>query len=187
MPFSILLFVRSLTVYSSVHSSSTLSSSSLPPNMVTISISSLASWASPSGPLDRSSLLLYNSTSSWFLSNRTLPHTKGPRAKAEADTCHILIHKSFIPSAHPLETNRLVFGLIMFHFIKREYETVFVHRFSNATMPLRNLPKKSVSFPFPCRRALCSCRVSELMLIFSSVLAFALPVVFIIGVWQGYC
>ena len=28
----------------------------------------------------------------------------------------------------------------MFHFIKRELETVFVHRFSNATMPVTRLP-----------------------------------------------
>ena len=29
----------------------------------------------------------------------------------------------------------------MFHFIKREFETFFVHRFSNETMPVRNLFK----------------------------------------------
>lgn len=28
----------------------------------------------------------------------------------------------------------------MFHFLKREVETVFVHRFSNATMPITRLP-----------------------------------------------
>ncbi|KAI8848083.1 3-oxo-5-alpha-steroid 4-dehydrogenase-domain-containing protein [Chytridium lagenaria] len=34
-----------------------------------------------------------------------------------------------------------VLWMVILHFIKREYETVFVHRFSNSTMPLRNLPK----------------------------------------------
>ncbi|KAI8615430.1 3-oxo-5-alpha-steroid 4-dehydrogenase-domain-containing protein [Chytriomyces sp. MP71] len=31
--------------------------------------------------------------------------------------------------------------LVMIHFIKRELETLFIHKFSNDTMPLRNLPK----------------------------------------------
>ncbi len=39
----------------------------------------------------------------------------------------------------PIQTLTLV--LVVLHFIKREYETLFVHRFSNATMPFRNLPK----------------------------------------------
>ncbi|KAJ3216109.1 3-oxo-5a-steroid 4- dehydrogenase [Dinochytrium kinnereticum] len=34
-----------------------------------------------------------------------------------------------------------MFWMVILHFIKREYETIFVHRFSNSTMPLRNLPK----------------------------------------------
>ena len=38
----------------------------------------------------------------------------------------------------------LAFALIMLHFIKREIETLFVHRFSNATMPFKNVFKKLV-------------------------------------------
>lgn len=37
----------------------------------------------------------------------------------------------------------LTFVLILLHFIKREMETAFVHRFSHGTMPLRNLFKNS--------------------------------------------
>lgn len=35
---------------------------------------------------------------------------------------------------------RLAFVMLMFHFLKRELETIFVHRFSNATMPVTRLP-----------------------------------------------
>ncbi|KAF9333757.1 3-oxo-5a-steroid 4- dehydrogenase [Podila minutissima] len=36
--------------------------------------------------------------------------------------------------------------MVMLHFLKREYETVFVHRFSHGTMPLRNLFKNSAHY-----------------------------------------
>ncbi|KNC99603.1 trans-2-enoyl-CoA reductase (NADPH) TSC13 [Spizellomyces punctatus DAOM BR117] len=36
--------------------------------------------------------------------------------------------------------------LTILHFLKREYETVFVHRFSNDTMPIRNLPKNCAHY-----------------------------------------
>lgn len=36
--------------------------------------------------------------------------------------------------------------LIIIHFLKREYETLFIHRFSNDTMPFRNLPKNCAHY-----------------------------------------
>merc|ERR1712137_190024 len=44
----------------------------------------------------------------------------------------------------PMElVQHLAFYFFMLHYIKREYETLFVHRFGNGTMPLRNLFKNS--------------------------------------------
>ncbi|RAH43252.1 trans-2-enoyl-CoA reductase (NADPH) TSC13 [Aspergillus brunneoviolaceus CBS 621.78] len=47
------------------------------------------------------------------------------------------------PLAEPSNFQRLVCALLTVHFIKREYETIFIHRFSNATMPARNILKNS--------------------------------------------
>jgi len=67
----------------------------------------------------------------------------------------ILIHpmvyalRPFIyPSApeSPSQLQTLTCILICLHFVKRELETIFVHRFSAATMPLRNIFKNSFHY-----------------------------------------
>ncbi|KAF2727141.1 hypothetical protein EJ04DRAFT_479521 [Polyplosphaeria fusca] len=42
-------------------------------------------------------------------------------------------------SEPPSELQKLSFVMIMLHFLKREFETLFVHRFSVATMPVFNI------------------------------------------------
>lgn len=44
------------------------------------------------------------------------------------------------------EMQTLVYGLVMLHYLKREFETVFVHRFSHATMPAFNIFKNSAHY-----------------------------------------
>lgn len=64
----------------------------------------------------------------------------------------LLIHLGYLlwtvyVAKRELSLNQLLaFSAVMFHFIKREYETLLVHRFSHATMPLRNLFKNSAHY-----------------------------------------
>ncbi|KAJ5160843.1 enoyl reductase [Penicillium canariense] len=50
------------------------------------------------------------------------------------------------PLPEPSDLQLLVCLLLTLHFLKREYETIFVHRFSNATMPARNIFKNSAHY-----------------------------------------
>ncbi|KAI9642841.1 3-oxo-5a-steroid 4- dehydrogenase [Ciborinia camelliae] len=50
-------------------------------------------------------------------------------------------------SIAPLSTSQLLsMALIIIHFIKREYETIFVHRFSLSTMPASNIFKNCLHY-----------------------------------------
>ncbi|KAF9967024.1 3-oxo-5a-steroid 4- dehydrogenase [Mortierella alpina] len=40
----------------------------------------------------------------------------------------------------------VAYWMVMLHFLKREYETMFVHRFSHGTMPFRNVFKNSAHY-----------------------------------------
>lgn len=50
-----------------------------------------------------------------------------------------LLPGSSHPSPPPSGLQQLSMGLVLAHFIKRELETLFVHKFSSATMPVKNI------------------------------------------------
>lgn len=52
-------------------------------------------------------------------------------------------------SRHTL-TQEVAFFLLLFHFVKREIESLFVHRFSNATMPFIRLPVNCLHYWILC-------------------------------------
>lgn len=57
-----------------------------------------------------------------------------------------LASQKYYGSYKPSDVQQIAFGLVMLHYIKREFETVFIHRFSSGTMPLFNIFKNSTHY-----------------------------------------
>jgi len=58
--------------------------------------------------------------------------------------CPFLFYKAPVESR--TLTQKVAFVLAMFHFLKRELESLFVHRFSNGTMPFSRLPINCIHY-----------------------------------------
>ncbi|KAJ5777549.1 hypothetical protein N7520_000795 [Penicillium odoratum] len=57
-----------------------------------------------------------------------------------------LLYFNYDTLPDPSDLQLLVCALLTIHFLKREFETIFVHRFSNATMPAFNIFKNSAHY-----------------------------------------
>ncbi|KAE8415253.1 steroid alpha reductase family protein [Aspergillus pseudocaelatus] len=53
------------------------------------------------------------------------------------------LYSNYDAVTEPSSIQLLLCGLLTIHFVKREYESIFVHRFSNATMPARKIVQNS--------------------------------------------
>ncbi|KIN02643.1 hypothetical protein OIDMADRAFT_178564 [Oidiodendron maius Zn] len=53
------------------------------------------------------------------------------------------IYRDYVPLSI---SQQLCMGMVVLHFLKREYETLFVHKFSLTTMPVRNIFKNSAHY-----------------------------------------
>ncbi len=57
-----------------------------------------------------------------------------------------LIHAVYFAQRELNLVQLLAYAMVTFHFLKREYETLMVHRFNHSTMPLSNLFKNSAHY-----------------------------------------